>query len=152
MTLSGSWWVVGRAHSQAFTCSWRWLSRSRSVHISKLSLKKKKTCTHVSNSLVRTAKKVAMSQANHSSPPTAVADGTDFRGTCTHILTPWSVLKNCFFRLSLWEPGTGSQAVETRSSRSRFPHDEMDAVPNSRQRTVMASGALSDTEGGMTFD
>ena len=31
MTLSGSWWVVGSAHCQAFTFSWRRLSRSRSV-------------------------------------------------------------------------------------------------------------------------
>ena len=31
MTLSKSLWVVGRAHIQAFTCSWRWLSRSQSL-------------------------------------------------------------------------------------------------------------------------
>ena len=59
-----------------------------------------------------------------------------------------------FRSVTAWEPGTGGKDVETRSSRSHFPHDEMDTVSNSqvRQRTVMASGALSDTEGGMIVD
>ena len=56
-----------------------------------------------------------------------------------------------FFGLSL----SGSLGLVDRTwkhevRRSHFPHDEMDTVPNSqvRQRTVMASGALSATEGG----
>ena len=58
--------------------------------------------------------------------------------------------KLVFRSVTVWEPGTVGQDVETRSSRSHFPHDEMDTVPNSqvRQRTVMASGALSAAEGG----
>ena len=46
---------------------------------------------------------------------------------------------NSFFRsVTVWEPRTGGQDVETRSSRSHFPHDERDTEPNSqvRQRTV----------------
>ena len=50
-----------------------------------------------------------------------------------------------FRSVTVREPGTGGQDVETRSSRSYLTTDEMDTVPNSqaRQRTVMASGALS---------
>ena len=45
-----------------------------------------------------------------------------------------------FLSVTVWEPGTGGQDVDTRSSRSHFPHDEMDTVLNSKvpQRTVMA--------------
>ena len=52
--------------------------------------------------------------------------------------------KLVFRSVTVWEPGTGGQDVETRSSRSYLTPDEMDTVPNSqvRQRTVMASGAL----------
>ena len=46
------------------------------------------------------------------------------------------------------------KTAHTRSSRSRFPHDEMDTVLNKkeRQRTMMASGAPSETESGVMFD
>ena len=56
------------------------------------------------------------------------------------------IIKSLAFRsVTVWEPGTGGQDMDTRSSRRHFPHDEMDAVPNSQvlQRTVMASAALS---------
>ena len=55
---------------------------------------------------------------------------------------PWSVFRNSndeskkkklvFRSVPVWEPGTGGQNVETRSSRSHFPQDEMDTVPNSQ--------------------
>ena len=67
---------------------------------------------------------------------------------------PWSVFRNSndqriknkqtnklvFLSVTVWEPGTGGQDVETPTSRSHFPHDEMDTAPNSqmRQRTVVA--------------
>ena len=53
--------------------------------------------------------------------------------------------KLVFRSVTVGEPGTGGQDVETRSSRSYLTPDEMDTMPNSqvRQGTVMASGALS---------
>ena len=79
--------------------------------------------------------------------------------------TPWSVFRNgnegritrkkLMFGLSLsGSLGLVVRTWETQSSRSHFPHDEMDTVPDSqvRQRTAIASGALSDTEGGMMFN
>ena len=82
---------------------------------------------------------------------------------CTHVGLPGPCFvtaatkehKKLFIRcVTVWEPGTGGQDVETRSPSSHFPNDEMDTVPNSqvRERTVMASGAPSDTEGGMMFN
>ena len=35
--------------------------------------------------------------------------------------------KNVFLSVTVWDPGTGGQDMGTRSSRSHFPHDEMDA-------------------------
>ena len=67
----------------------------------------------------------------------------------------WKDQKKKFsLSVTVWEPGTGGQDMGTRSSRSRFPHDEMDTVLNKkeRQRTMMASGAASETEGGVMFD
>ena len=57
--------------------------------------------------------------------------------------------KLVFRSVTVWEPGTGGQDVETQCLTRHFPHDEMDTVPNSqvRQRTVVASGALSAAEG-----
>ena len=53
--------------------------------------------------------------------------------------------KTLFLCVTVWEPGTGGQDVDTRSSRSHFQNEEIGTVLNSqvRQRTVMASGALS---------
>ena len=115
------------------------------------------------------------SQANHSSPPIAVGSRRRFSSwvkivrrvahksdSCVRVSTllrnwhtsqtPWSVFRNgnderientLFLVYHCLGPGTGSGR-----------HDEMDTVPNSqvRRRTVMASGALSDTEGGMMFN
>ena len=68
----------------------------------------------------------------------------------------WGKFKTLFLSVTVWEPGrlgTCGQDKGTRGPRSPFPHDEMDTVLHSQapQRTVMASGAPSDTEDGITI-
>ena len=116
------------------------------------------------------------SQANHSSPSVAVGSRrvrlpkklhTCFDSSVRvsrHLHTcgaPASVFRNSnderidkktFFVchcLGAWDWWSGRGHAKAEES---FPHNEVDTVLNSQvqQRTVMASGAQSDTEGGMT--
>ena len=70
------------------------------------------------------------------------------------VLTPVPSQTNYSFPLV----AVGSRRVKivgklhTRQSPASVPRDTPEKVPNSRQRTVMANGALSDTESGMMFN
>ena len=91
------------------------------------------------------------SQAIHSSPPIFML------GSLVRISQQqrWkNRKKHAFLSVTGLELRTGGRDLKTRSSRSHFPRDEMDIVRNSqvRLRTVMASGAQSDTKGGMMFN
>ena len=146
--------VVSDAHIQAFiffttlTLSWDH-GRLPDKHIAKHSHKNLHTCWM--DYLVRTAKEKG--SCGHVHPcwrlclhkwSTALLLSPEkLAHMCT--MKEWHKNKLVFRSVTVWEPGTGGQDVETRSSRSYLTPDEMDTVPNSqvRQRTVMASGALS---------
>ena len=139
MTLTGSWWVVDLAHIQASTFSGRSQDHGQLsvVHRSKLSFFfLKKTCTYVLNSPVRTAKKkwravgtstradtCAFTSEPQLLPSKSVPDGSDSRGACTHVSTPWSTTRctRSGAKKTLRAPSSPSQAqVVTRSGNLCF--------------------------------
>ena len=121
-------------------------------------LSRVKKCTHVSTHADTCA---LTSESQHSSrrcrfqtgqTPEKPARVFGLLGPCLEtLLTPWSVFRNSndgnVQTLFLWEPGTCGHDRSTRSSWSRFPHDELNTGLNSqvRHRTVVAKRAPEQT-------